>query len=142
MQGYKVIFNNNKSIIIINATLNEIEDFYKDRIKSIQIIKDNIIYFNNKNINTIDSVVDLAVNVFGVKRSFILEPTRFQKAVKIRHAIYYICYHTLDFSYQEIANFFKKDHTTIIHGVRNVNTNYLSKLTETYNLYQNTQENQ
>ena len=75
---------------------------------------------NNKphDVNTIESVTDYACKLFKVKAKDLKSPSRKAEFKNARAFIFYFCKIELNMTYNEIGDYFNRDHASIIYWVR------------------------
>ena len=57
---------------------------------------------------------------YSLKVADILSPSRKQQLVEVRQVVWYILYHQEKKNYTRIGRMFKRDHATILYGVKKV----------------------
>lgn len=73
---------------------------------------------------TFSEIVNAVLAVTGVQRHDFFSPRRNRRVVHARHVAYYLCHTLTALSYVQIGRFCgKRDHTTVMHGVRKVRGN-------------------
>ena len=79
-------------------------------------------------------VVDMICIESGIAKKHVFSKSKFTPYAKTRHLIWYTLREAHDrghgyYSYPQIGNYFNRDHSTIIHGVRKVKANIDPRLT-------------
>lgn len=69
---------------------------------------------------TMRAVTQIVVEKSGTSLKDIMSDRRDVPSVTPRHIAYYLCRHHTPRSYMQIADFFDRDHGTIIHGVQQI----------------------
>ncbi len=101
-----------KEGIELNLTLELVEKYLKDLIKP----------DNNEPI-TIDKIIEVVANKYNVLYDDIVSKSRNAEYVLPRQVVMYISRRLLDASLEDIAKALgKKDHTTIMHGVKKIDS--------------------
>lgn len=67
-----------------------------------------------------DSVLEQAARAFNVAAADILGPSRKPDLVMARQAAMYLCRKKLGLSFPELGKAFRRDHSTVIHGIRKI----------------------
>lgn len=74
----------------------------------------------------LDAVMAAVGKVMQVTRRDLVSPRRFKHLAEARHIFYWFARYYTARSYPEIGRFIKRDHCTVMHGVRKIDANKLS----------------
>lgn len=69
-----------------------------------------------------DFIIELTSNHFGIDKELLFKRDRHDSTVKARMLVMYYMYRILGYTLSETGRFFNRDHTTVIHAVRKVDT--------------------
>jgi chromosomal replication initiator protein len=76
----------------------------------------------NTKVKFVEDILNLIEAEFGVNREQIQSQNRLRAIVEARHVLFYLMRNSrFDFGVTEIGLIFNRDHTTVIHGVKQIN---------------------
>ena len=75
----------------------------------------------------VDEVLEIVCGYFGVTREQIISHKRTRNLVLSRHICFFVLRHRFNLTLNEIGQLFRRDHTTIMHGLKNVNDGIFCK---------------
>ncbi len=120
LQELRIEFQDKIVELILKQTSDNVRDI-EGTIRSIKL--QGIEHFKKKKIrgSEIDKVRIYTALHFGLKPEDLLANNRSRKINKVRHIAFYLCKRLTDASLIEIARAFnRKDHSTVIHGIKRI----------------------
>ena len=81
-----------------------------------EALRDLISPMENRQI-TIDSIIDIVAEHFGISRADILSKKRNAEIAQPRQIVMYLCRDVLDLPYKSIGKSLGRDHSTVMHGI-------------------------
>lgn len=69
---------------------------------------------------TIDTIIDIVAEHFGITRADILSKKRNAEIAQPRQIVMYLCRDVLDLPYKSIGKSLGRDHSTVMHGIQSV----------------------
>lgn len=80
----------------------------------------NVLEYSEISRITIDDIADVVSNYFGFSKETLFSRSHRPRIVLPRQITMYLARHLLQASLPEIGNYFKKHHTTVMHGVQKI----------------------
>lgn len=84
----------------------------------------SIISPDEKKVVTPDLITDVVCEHFGITKEQITSKSRSNDVAKPRQIIMYLCKSMTDLSLETIGTYLKRDHTTVMHGIRTMTDDY------------------
>jgi len=113
--------------------INKVASICETWIKPEVVVKETFIKVNDtlkkpSNIpQIVDQVLDIVCEYFGVEKEGIISSKRTHNLVMARHICFFILRNRFNLTLSEIGLIFRRDHTTIMHGITNVNNGIFCK---------------